>query len=122
MIQLRKVIRMGARTFLEFGEARDGYWTSAKFMRQIKSAVVIAVTTKSLGYKLFWVFDQSGCHMAFDDDSLNVHRMNAGPGGSVPVIDDMKKELATHSDFVNKNNRLQTWQRSRMFVYSQIPL
>ena len=27
----------------------------------------------SPGYRLFWIFDQSGCHMTFEKDSLNVN-------------------------------------------------
>ena len=83
-------LRMGARTLLEYGEGRDGYWTGQKFMKQMESAVQIAEAkySRSEDYRLFWVFDQSGCHMAFDDDALNVNRMNAGPGGSVPCMHD----------------------------------
>ena len=83
-------LRMGARTLLEYGESWDGYWTGQKFMKQMESAVQIAEAKypRSQDYRLFWVFDQSGCHMAFDDDSLNVNRMNAGPGGSVPCMHD----------------------------------
>ena len=35
-------IRMYAREFLEYGEAKDGYWTSDKFIKQIKKAIKIA--------------------------------------------------------------------------------
>ena len=72
-------IPMGARTLIEYGENRDGYWTSAKFMKQTKNGVKIAEAKypKEDGYRLYWVFDQSSCHMAFDDDALNASRMNA---------------------------------------------
>ena len=43
---------------------------------------------KEQGYRLFWIFDQSGCHMAFGDDSLNVDRMNAKEGRQQPVMHD----------------------------------
>lgn len=51
-------IKMGARMLLEYGEAREGYWTGAKFMEQMKSAVQIAETKypKEKGFRLFWVF------------------------------------------------------------------
>ena len=62
---------------------REREHSGNKFMKQMESAVRIAED-----YRLFWVFDQSGCHMAFDEDSLNVNRMNAGPGGSVPCMHD----------------------------------
>ena len=35
-------IRMCARQQIEYGEAKEGYWTSEKFMGQIKEAVKIA--------------------------------------------------------------------------------
>ena len=57
-------------------------------MKQMESAVQIteAKYPKEQGYRLFWIFDQSGCHMAFGDDSLNVNRMNAKEGGSQSVM------------------------------------
>ena len=83
-------IPRGARTLLEYGEARDGYWTSDKFMKQMLGAVKIAEAKypKEKGFRLFWVFDQSGCHMAISDDSLNVNRMNAKEGGAQPCMHD----------------------------------
>ena len=35
-------IRKYAREYLEYGEAREGYWTSETFMLQMKVAVEIA--------------------------------------------------------------------------------
>ena len=83
-------IPRGARTLLEYGEVRDGYWTSDKFMKQMLGAVKIAEAKypKEKGFRLFWVFDQIGCHMAFSDDSLNVNRMNAKEGGAQPCMHD----------------------------------
>ena len=51
-------IRMGARTRLEYGEARDGYWTGPKFMKQMESAVKVAEVKypREKGYRLFWIF------------------------------------------------------------------
>ena len=78
---------MAAKTFIEYGEARNGYWTSEKFMKQMTAAVKIAEMKypKDKGYRLFGVFDQSGCHMAYSDDALNVNRMNAKDGRSQPL-------------------------------------
>ena len=68
-------ICMGSRTLLEFGEACDGYWLSNKFMKQMGIAFKLAEAKypKEKCYILFRIFDQSGCHMAYADDSLNVH-------------------------------------------------
>ena len=83
-------IRMGARQLLEYGEGRDGYWTGAKFMAQMEKVVKIAEAKypKADGYRLFWVFDQSQCHMAYAEDALNVNNMNANPGGKQPLMHD----------------------------------
>lgn len=81
---------MSARTLIEYGEACDGYWTGAKFMKQMSSAVKIAEAKypKEKGYRVYWIFDQSGCHMAFAEDLLNVNRMNAKEGGCQPLMHD----------------------------------
>lgn len=76
-------IRLQARQFLEYGESREGYWTSEKFMKQIEVAVRIAEIKypKSQGWKHVWVFDHSSCHAAMADDALDVSKMNVNPGG-----------------------------------------
>ena len=33
---------MSARKLLEYGESREGYWTSERFMKQIEYAVEVA--------------------------------------------------------------------------------
>ena len=35
-------VQKAARELLEYGESRDGYWNSDKFMKQVKKAVSIA--------------------------------------------------------------------------------
>ena len=76
-------IRMQAREFLEYGEAREGYWTAEKFMKQLKVAVQIAEVKypASEGWKHVWLFDHSSCHAAMADDALDVTKMNVNPGG-----------------------------------------
>ena len=56
-------------------------------MNQIRNAVKIAEAKypKEDGWRLFGVFDQSSCHMAFDDDVLNASCMIASPGGAQPL-------------------------------------
>ena len=36
---------MYAREFLEYGEAKDGYWTSDKFIKQIKKALKLLTSS-----------------------------------------------------------------------------
>ena len=77
-----------ARTFLEYGENKEGYWTSERFMAQIESAVQIADIKypREKGYRLVWIFDHSSCHVTYAEDALNANKMNAKPGGKQPAM------------------------------------
>ena len=90
MKQIDPSICMGSRTLLEYWKARDGYWTSNTFMKQMGIALKIAEEKylKEKGYRLFWIFNQNGCHMAHADGSLNVHHINAKERGSQPLMHD----------------------------------
>ena len=83
-------IRMHAREFLEYGESKEGYWTSDKFMSQMKMAVKIAEVKypKEDGWRHVWIFDHSSCHGANAEDSLDVSKMNVNPGGKQRVMRD----------------------------------
>ena len=83
-------IKKEARVYLEYGEGKEGYWTSARFMTQMKDAVAIAEFKypRAKGYRLHWIFDQSSCHTAFAEETLNAFRMNAKPGGHQPKMRD----------------------------------
>jgi hypothetical protein len=52
-------IRMPARRLFEYGESREGYWISDKFMKQIARAVDVAEPKdhKKQGYRHFgfWI-------------------------------------------------------------------
>ena len=63
-------IRKHARQLLEYGEAREGYWTTEKFMGQIKEAAKIADTKypREEGWRVVWIFDHSSCHAAMPED------------------------------------------------------
>ena len=79
-----------ARAFLEYGENREGYWNSEKFMDQIKMAVRIAEVKypKCDNWRHVWIFDHSSCHSAMPDDGLDVSKMNVNPGGKQRVMRD----------------------------------
>ena len=81
-------IKKYARKYLEYGENKEGYWTSEKFMTQIEDAAKIAEIKypRDEGYRLVWVFDHSSCHGAYADDALNAYKMNAKPGGKQPAM------------------------------------
>ena len=83
-------IRKYARQLLEYGEAREGYWTSEKFMKQLRVAEKIAVAKypKEAGWRLVWIFDHSSCHAAMPDDALDANKMNVNPGGKQRVMRD----------------------------------
>ena len=59
-------ITQRARETLEYGESREGYWNSNKFMMQMNNAVKIAEIKYPPAdkWKIIWIFDHSSCHMA----------------------------------------------------------
>ena len=76
------MVKLQARTFLEYGESKEGYWTADKFMKQIEEAVKIAEIKypKTEGWRHVWIFDHSSCHAAMSEDALDVNKMNVNPG------------------------------------------
>ena len=83
-------IRKCACQLLEYGEARERYWTSEKFMAQLKEAVKIADAKypKEDGWRIVWIFDHSSCYAAMPDDALDVSKMNVNPGGKQRIMRD----------------------------------
>lgn len=82
-------IQKSARVLLEYGEAREGYWTSQRFMHQMEIAVAIAeLNTQEKKATMCIVFYQSLCHKAYGEDALNVDKMNVRPGGGQPKMHD----------------------------------
>lgn len=83
-------LKQYARTSIEYGENRDGYWTSERFLEQLKYCVEIAECKYPCeqGYKVVWIFDHSSCHGAYADDALLASRMNAKPGGKQALLHD----------------------------------
>ncbi len=65
-------IKLQARSCHEYGEARDGYWTSDTFMKQVQDATLIAEVKYACdkGYRLVWVFEHSGCQTAYADNVI----------------------------------------------------
>ena len=156
-------LKKQARAFLEYGENKEGYWTSEKFMSQIDDAATIAETKypREKGYRLVWIFDHSSCHGAYAENALNANKMNAKPGGKQPVmrdtinpftgqvqhlvfsigipkgliqvlkergidtrkmkLDDMRKELASHSDFRDEKTKIEHELNRRGHVCILLP-
>ena len=82
-------VNQEAREILHYGAANEGYWTSEKFLAQVKSAITNAeFKYPKESNTLVWLFDQSSCHCAYNDDAFNVKRMNVKPGGAQPVMRD----------------------------------
>ena len=78
-----------ARCLLEYGESREGYWTSEKFMLQIEEAVTVSeIKYPKERWRVVWVFDQSSCHKAMAADALDASKMNVNPGGKQPKMHD----------------------------------
>ena len=76
-----------ARVLLEYGQNREGYWTSEKFLQQMDHAVTIA-KSKYPGAQIIWIFDNSSCHNAYADNALIAAHMNANPGGKQHCLRD----------------------------------
>ena len=83
-------LKQFARSSIEYGENRDGYWTSERFLEQLKYSVQIVECKYPCeqGYKVIWIFDHSSCHGAYADDALLANRMNAKPGGKQAKLRD----------------------------------
>ena len=79
-----------ARAYLEYGENREGYWNSEKFMNQIKMAVKISEIKypKCDNWRHVWIFDHSSCHAAMPDDALDVSEMNVSQGWKQRIMRD----------------------------------
>ena len=90
VIKMNPTIKEEARLLLEYGENKEGYFNSKKFMAQMEDAVAIANIKypRKEGFTVYWIFDQSSCHTAYADDALNVAEMNVNPGGSQPKLRD----------------------------------
>ena len=78
------------REYLEYGENKEGYWTSEKCLKQMDRAINISEIKypRDQGYRHYWIFDCSGLHAAFGEDALNAYHMNAKPGGKQPKMRD----------------------------------
>ena len=83
-------LKQFARRSIEYGENRDGYWTSERFLEQLKDStqIVECKYPREQGYKVIWIFDHSSCHGAYADDALLASRMNAKPGGKQTKLRD----------------------------------
>ena len=59
-------------------------------MSQIEEAVKIAEVKykKEDGWRHYWIFDQSSCHKAMEEDALDASKMNVNPGGVQPKMRD----------------------------------
>ena len=67
---------MYASMLFEYGESKEVYWTTDKFISQIIKAVKIAEIKypKDKGWRVVWIFDHSSCHAARPWGSQRVMR------------------------------------------------
>ena len=71
-----------ARSLLEYGADKEGYWNSEKFMANVEDAAKIAnFKYPADKCKVLFIFDQSNCHHVFAEDALNAKVMNVKLGG-----------------------------------------
>ena len=74
-----------ARLLLE--TQTEGYFDSTKFLKQVSKAIDIFERKYPHAQGVF-IFDNAPSHKKCSEDSLNVNRMNVGPGGKQPVMKD----------------------------------
>ena len=88
--EVNPTIHKYARQLLEYGESKETYWTSEKFMKQIVQAEKIAAAKylKQEVWRLVSLFGHSSCHTAMPDDALDVNKMNVNPRGKQRVVQD----------------------------------
>lgn len=74
-------IWMHARVLLEYGETKEGCWTSDRFVEQLSKAVQIAEFKypPANSWRHAWVFNHSRCHGAMAEDSLDVKQDEREP-------------------------------------------
>ena len=76
-------IMQSARVLLEYGAEREGYWTSEKFMHNVKIAVkIVKHNYPAISHTVCWIFEQRSCHKAYAEDTLDAKRTNLRPGGA----------------------------------------
>ena len=81
-------LKMGdntSRVYLE--HSKEGYWNNGKFLEQVDKAIDVFEAKYPNACGLF-IFDNAPSHRKMAADALNVHAMNAGPGGKQPVMRD----------------------------------
>ena len=71
-------IEPGTRRLLEYGAEKE-YWTSDRFMEQMKNAAVIADVKYRATHTIVWLFDQSSCHKKYADDASKILVKDGGP-------------------------------------------
>ena len=80
-------INPSPRCLLEYGAEKEGYWTSERFMAQIRNAADIADCKYGTTHTIVWLFNQSSCHKKFDELSLQASKILVKDGGSRRVRD-----------------------------------
>ena len=85
--RLYPTIQPVARHLLEYGAEKEGYWTSERFMEQIRNAADIAEVKYGATHTIVWLFDQSSCHKKYDDHALQANKIFVKDGGPRRVRD-----------------------------------
>ncbi|UZO29111.1 uncharacterized protein OCT59_022601 [Rhizophagus irregularis] len=75
-----------ARTYLQPGKDREGYWTSEHLIDQVKTKAIPIFKTLFPNCIGLFAFDNSSNHAAFRHDALVASKMNLKPGGKQPKM------------------------------------
>lgn len=89
-------IQAETRFLLKIGKSADGYMNNDQFVKVVENALLVAQYKfpRDKAHEVLWFFDQSGVHVRFADDALNVSKMNLNPGGKQPEMHDSYYQTA----------------------------
>lgn len=70
-----KQMRWSSRTYFKAGDSREGWWTSAHMVKQLKADAIGLFESLHPDCTAVFLFDNSSNHGAFADDALVASRM-----------------------------------------------
>ena len=74
-------IEPNAQCLLEYGAEKEGYWTSDRFMEQVRCAADFADIKYGRTHTIVWLFYQSSCHPKFHELALQASKILVNDGG-----------------------------------------
>jgi hypothetical protein len=93
-----------ARSYLQPGKDREGFWTSEHLIEQVKTKAIPIFEALFPNCIALFAFDNSSNHAAFKSDALVASRMNLKPGRKQPKMrNTVFSPNNQHQSMVNEN-------------------